>query len=794
MPISILDKTELIDKIVSNIPKNILDSKIWLAYYFQKKKDGTYTKPPCARQGHTVEEDQEGVTFWEAVKDGYPGIKINKHTDLIAFDIDDKEAKLGKRPFDLKNLSDEFIEFMAEHDSYTELSPSKCGLRILMSCKDKSNLFGRVNLSKELCIGGELFMNSGYVSITGDHIVGTSISTIEPEDLKKWYISNTEKIEKIDKVEFSDSLPSLNLVLEALRTCFLDQRTRVKVVYKTIINQEYNHYDYWMKIMSACHDYALKANQMTRMMPAVVEWSQTDEAAYENEEDVIKHWSSLTETETETGITFHTLFKFAKMLKFQWPDEAYDKNGNPTGKPLINSLENFQYLIDYYNIKIYRDIFDGRLYVKADEDVLDKYFLTMISESFFGMVGPFTSDSLKGIFWELSQKNGYINIASGTIYPLVNKFFKTSIKPINMLKAWLDTPPDQLPKDMVEKNTDLSKSNLNHLISCIEFRETQNADLARNFLETFFFEMMMPLYNLKRKYSQRSFMLVMTGPENCRKTTFFSMLFPANLRRQFVTNSTETLGGAKSIRDFSTSLVSSALVVSDEFEIFYNKKNDSLFKTYVTSDVVDYVPIYEKTMRKEYKNAVLAGTTNKRSLAFEQDSNRRLAILDVKFIDTSSMECINWHHFYRDFIDRGKKAMRNGIHSWKISDETIQLQYEVNEEFRSQSNLEIILRETFDFDMKTHKKVCNYDSGNIQSNINLSKMSDILGTVKQRYPSLNIKPAELKHLLKRLCGSYTQTTHKTYQLHNSKGFINSGIVKQGQWTRYTIPPILTDFD
>ena len=227
---------------------------------------------------------------------------------------------------------------------------------------------------------------------------------------------------------------------------------------------------------------------------------------------------------------------------------------------------------------------------------------------------------------------------------------------VNMMKLWLDTPPEELTKDMTEQDTDLSKSTLDHLLSCIKFNVTQDLELARNYLDTFFFEMMMPIYNVERKYSQRSFMLVMTGPENCRKTTFFSMLFPSNLRRQFVTNSTETLGGAKSIRDFATSLVTSALVVTDEFEIFYNKKNDSLFKTYVTSDVVDYVPIYEKAMKKEYKNAVLAGTTNKRSLAFEQDSNRRLAMIDVTYIDTSAMECINWHHFYREYIIKGKNC------------------------------------------------------------------------------------------------------------------------------------------
>jgi len=272
------------------------------------------------------------------------------------------------------------------------------------------------------------------------------------------------------------------------------------------------------------------------------------------------------------------------------------------------------------------------------------------------------------------------------------------------------------------------------------------------------------------------------------------MLFPANLRRQLVTNSTETLGGAKSIRDFATSLVKSVLVVTDEFEIFYNKKNDSLFKTYVTSDVVDYVPIYEKTMRKEFKNAVLAGTTNKRSLPFEQNSNRRLAMVDVRFIDTSAMECINWHHFYRDYIARGKKAMINGLHPWKLSDATIQLQYKLNEEFRAQTNLEIIIKEAFDFDMLTHNECINYDKGDIQRNPGLYKMNDIIGAIKQRYPTYQIKPAELKHILKRLCGGYTHTTNKLKYLDNCKGIIQDGIIKQNQFTRYVMPPRNTDFD
>ena len=132
----------------------------------------------------------------------------------------------------------------------------------------------------------------------------------------------------------SNNLPSLSLALDALSSCHLDQRDRVQTVYKTIMKQDYNHYDFWLKVISACHDYAMKSNQMVKMVSAVVEWSKTDKIAFESEEDVIAHWSSL--TERSDGITFHTLFKFAKMLKFQWPQEVYDKQGYPTGKPLVN--------------------------------------------------------------------------------------------------------------------------------------------------------------------------------------------------------------------------------------------------------------------------------------------------------------------------------------------------------------------------------------------------------------------------------------------------------------------------
>ncbi len=778
--------------IEKNFPLVWLNAPIWLAYEFKQKNDGTFTKPPLSRLGHTVKDDKPGVTFVEACKDGYPGIKINKHTTLIAFDVDDRDAKLGKRTFDVMNMSEDFRSFIIDTDTYMEYSPSGCGLRIFMTCKDKTELPGRVNLLEEKCIGGELFMNSGYVTVTGDQLSGEDIKEIEPYRLKQWYVPEEPRKAEVIDIPVSFNHPDISLVKEALKFCKLDQCNRVKDAYQTVMNQEYNHYDYWLKIMAACHHYAKVSNQMNEMTSTIVEWSQTDELSFESDEDVVTHWSSF--SKNKDGITYSTLMKFAKLLKFQWPEERRDKNGSPLGKPIPTSLINFEYLMGYYDIKINCDIFDKQLYITGDKEIVEKFYKSRGKiKTNFGMTGPLSENSLNAMTCSMAQQNGYEGVIVNAISQLFKNYIAERIEDINMLKMWLETPPNELTKDMTENNTDISKSNIEYLLSCIKFKTSQNMELATTFFQTFFFEMVMPIYNSKRKYAQRSFMLVLTGPEACRKTTFFTMLFPENLRRQFVTNSTETLSGDKSIRDFSSSLVNSVLVVTDEFEIFYNKKNDSLFKTLVTSDTVDYVPIYEKIMKKEFKNAVLAGTTNKTSLPFEQDSNRRLAMISIDWIDTSAMEKINWHHFYRHYVAEGKKAMMNDIHPWTLSDATIKKQYAENEAFRAQSNAEIIIRETFDFDMEIHNTIIDYESTPVQTSKSLSSISDIRGILLQRYPQVQIKPAEMKHLLKRLCGKYTDTVGKKIHLKKYNGYIEDGIVKQGQWTKYVMPPMLTNF-
>jgi hypothetical protein len=138
--------------------------------------------------------------------------------------------------------------------------------------------------------------------------------------------------------------------------------------------------------------------------------------------------------------------------------------------------------------------------------------------------------------------------------------------------------------------------------------------------------------------------------------------------------------------------------------------------------------------------------------------------------------------------------MTEGKFPWKLSEELIQQQYEANEDMRSQSNLEIVLRELFDFGLFTHSKPIDYKLiTNVQSDTKLYKLRDIQAIITQYYPNTTINLAEMKHTLKRLCSKYTRTTNKKIDLPKCTGFIDNGVIKSGQWTKYLMPPRLTDF-
>jgi hypothetical protein len=774
------DKPDLITQIKTNVPEFLLECDYWIPYYFQKKGNGKYTKPPC--QGYAPKAGSPTLFLDKACEIGFPGIKMSSDHDLVAIDVDDNEAKLGRREFSLSLFSDEFKEFIQVTDSYMEYTPSKCGVRILFHCPDKHLIPGRPVLNPDDCIGGEMFASSGFVTITGDYIAGDGIKTISAEQLLRWTEPTTAEIVTFPKDHIKH--PALQDIERALSVCKLNQSNQVKKAYQQVTNQPYSHYDYWLKILAACHNYALETGQMSQIAQMVVDWSKTDLEAFESEEDVLTKLGSF--GKERNPVTYHTLFKFAKLLRFDWPKPAYVK-GVATGNPLVNEFVNFEYLMRYHEIEIFHETMTSQFFVRCSEDLQTRFFN---GDNLFGMAGPFPEKQMLSNLWVFAQANGYDNVTLSTISPLASTFIYKYSNEMSLLTLWLETPHEQLPDEFKEEGTDPALSNLDYLLSCLELTPGQSIDLVKKYFEAFFFEMMMPIYNPKRIRSTRSFMLILTGPENAYKSTFFEELLPHNLSRLFITSSKETLKGEKSQRDLLRSTISSALVIVDEVEILYNPKNASLFKTLVTSDRVDFTDIYRTDMQKAYKNAVLVGTTNKKRFAFEMDSNRRFAIVEVNSIDTDAMKKINWHFFYNQFVESGRKLMAMNIYPWKLSQETIAHQYKENELYRSSSNLEAYLKEVYDFTYTDFPHPM--EIGSVQTDPHLVGIKEIMARVQMEFPRCKADIAEFKHMARQLSAKFSGTEGKQMNL-KCKGYVKSGVFKAGQWTKYMFPPVKTEF-
>ena len=792
------DKADIIRKIEANAPIEILRDNIWIAYYFSQKPDGTFTKPPCTNKGYTVKNGTPGATFKQACTDGFPGIKLNSDNNFIAFDIDDKLAKEGKRKFSIELLSKEFREFLDRYPTYTEYSPSGCGLRVLAKCSDKKELLklnGRLFLDQERCLGGELFTHSGFVTITGNCVKNPHIlATLGTQEILMW-----RKLDKggtdnrnAENLEYGTNILkvlSLSQFSEVLDICKLDQSEKVKQAYTSITGDDYNHYNYWIMILAASHDYASRTGKFNEVTEEILKWSSTDVTSFTGTEDVLKHFESFGMKDSQ--ITYKTLFKFWKLLKFEWPKPLIKKNID-TGKPLINEVKNFIYMLNYHNIEFKLDLYSDQFYVKANESIIRSYFKpSSVKKPLFGMIGPYDVDEMTYKMWAIAQDNGYDNAAYGTVFPLFKAAFFERKATINLLATWLNTEPEDLPDDIREPNTDIKCSNLDYLMSCIEFQDGQDLTLAREYMNTFFFEMMMPIFNVRNYLADRSFMLVFTGEQGSRKSTFFKWLMPEFFRDRFIINPAENGKSDKSFRDIRTFLLKGCLVILDEFDQFYATETEAAFKRIVTDPTVEGIPIFSKTVTKMPKQAVLAGTTNKDRFPFSQDENRRFALIRTKWCHTEKMEKINWHHFYRYFVKEGSQSILKGLTPWKPTDSMKASQAKANEQMRAKTNLEEMLLSVFEFETSDGEIAEPFDLftiKSVQTDKRLMGSREIEGILMQNYPKHKINPSELRRVLERLCGRYTKSTNRKIELPNTNGILGNGIVSQKKYNKYVMPP------
>lgn len=773
------------------------------------------------------EQRQANVGTFEEVTQRWPGHYVgwlsNEGEPYAIVDLDppkDRKTELKDAPRSVKlqYLRDEFIPSLPEKfqqlvkSNYTEVSASGLGLRCIMLFKGDKSKYSRYIKTKDfegqVNLSGDMFMICTKQVFTDGPVLGLS------EDFLHQYFKVKTEEKKPDQdaqsftIEERQQLLGQNLYERVMRLP-IDQSEKIKAVWQQLTGAEYQHYEYWMHIAMALHDVGTLTYTEDEAFEAFHRWSQQDETGYVSEEDCRKTWDAC--PQRGGGITHRTLIELLHRIEFAWPHPIISRAGKVTGKPKIGAYENFEYLLTYFGVILYKDS-AYRFYMTGTDPVtLDKFFsladknMVVNGKALGRFYGPFSDEELYSRLFAFCQANGYDDkIGRAKVKEFTDAYIHlVGCKRFNLMYQWLATPYEDLPSELKHEGVqggapDVSiynnNSNLAYITSCITPSvrmpgKEQGCEIA---IRLFFMGMAKLLSNVHTpmRFDENAGMLLLIGPEGVYKTSFFKSLLPHALNEQCVL----TVQGltknvaSKAMRDVYRYLANSGYVVFDEFDSLPKEFLQSEMKKLISGNTIEFTEIYQKTAVKLPRAAAIGGTTNSDKIIMSDYGNRRLWPLMVQNIDTSALIKVNWHKLYRDLIQEFEKRVAKGETPWLPTQEELDILKNVQDKVSSSTGFEQILEELFPTRIEfpglgfftSVQAECKY----------LYRMKDIKAILAQAGEPVNRRdlPA-LKQALARFAGKYTGTHGKEVVLPNVSAVIKNGRLEQGQHARWVLPPV-----
>jgi len=793
---------------IKNVPKEIREVKQWSV---------SYSPLELKRPLHTGYTPDGALTAEQAdvlASSGnlYRGFYVTEHDPYVLIDIDHVD-----NPDDPWNdLPDTISSFMLARETYWEASPSGKGLRGVLklpSSEVKLELQTKRALLKSgdgTSAEAEIHFGAPWMTITGNETPYSvqKIATISLEELGEVFniSGGTQEAMPIANV-IPSSLPSMIVIQQALLAIPLDKNPRIRRAYENVFNQEYHHYDFWMKILMAVHNYAQLADKNVECLSLVTEWSRDDEA-FKSDDDVFKHWISFSET-TDIHITYKTLMKLQHTATLVWPkpkkQSQAEIDAGISRKPNISAYENFEAVIKFYNIEFYRDELSAgtmfEVYITGDDDILGGEFSTYAGRLNFGKYyGPFNRETLIPCFNVLLTRLGFMSLPHAKTKEFLKNELSRNKKTINFVKEYIDTPLELLPSEYQENMNNIAASSLTDLFDCltIEFitdDHERELKLYRKYYLAWLLGLMRNLYYNDGKPNVNNCVLVLTGIEQIRKTSHFKCLFPVFMREKYIAFTPHGFSNSASMRDLAKIAVSKLVVVWDEVEQFLNPSTESNFKKIIDNNPQTFVDKYEVHEKTISPVAIYGATSNQREFKLGDTGSRRMFIIPIAWVDTDRMMSLCWHPIFHELLQLHRMAVEKGSQPWLLTEEELEFQYQCHVKVKSSTDYDMLFTEMFDTSVKIL-----YASGSIQGikgivsvqndkSGRLFTTREIHNLIAQYDSSINIKRPILKHALERFCGDYTGTSRKSRTLSRPVGVIEKGCLKQGIHKKWIFPPL-----
>ena len=774
------------------IPTELQSLKQWITWRpGTPNKKGKYTKMPNIK---FVEHDKH-LAFSDAFHNGRYGFVPYHSDDILLIDIDNTTS--------LEDLPQGLQDWITTNTPYTEITPSGNGLRVvakLTSGTTKEEWEGNIATARPgLKYVERLTFADHYQTFTNDVVIEGGVPEIPGELLNELFYIKKKGISDTPVIDITTGL-NLNTMsevppIEAFREKLLripsDGNPRIQKIYEEIESKAYVHYDFWLMVAMSCKNYGMHINDDAAAYKLFDEWSALDVHNYKGQDDTYHKWSNV-DPEKARHISWRTVGYIGDRLQYDWPLPII-KKGKSTGYPQPSQLDNFYYLMQFYSIEAWRDELDpDAIYLSGDDDLLTVYFGKFAAPQITDkpMWGPIPQKQLHHRMHEFLQRNKYNSVQQSLVKTLVDTWISAQDRSFNILKEYYRAEAVKVPESF-RVNHHLAHT-FDDLWSCVNVQKGFESEipLYKEMFRKWFFIQMKNLY-YDGDLDTDNAVLVLTGPQNCRKSTFIRLLLPKHLREKYIRRTNENLKDANSMRTASKIAASSIIMEWDEGDRILDEKYDSAMKAFITEPLATFRDLYEKDVITIRKRAAYAISTNSDKLSLGRDGVRRFWIIPVQFMDTDKLLQLNLHSIYRQLYDEFQAQLacytKGCVLPWCLtSDQIVRLETATTKEHTAKSSLGLILDETF-------------DSGN-QSR--LAELRDCVNINKWPYPcrlgqittyikmnaSADIKmtPAHLKRELEQLCARYTDTQYepKTYGNY----VVTRGKVKVADRVYYIIPP------
>lgn len=783
---------------------------------------------------------------------GYCGFLSSMSTPYAIIDIDApkgikemlkaKRAELGESAEFYQMVDEQIIQPLPQpiktliQESYAEYSASGTGVHVVIRV-DKSQFpqhgakGGRAKAYwKARDFDGQLSVSNNYMVTTGRVHASSSGQIKEvPFSLLDLVFGitrdNTDNLEYThdnETIISSESLPSLTEVENALMIIPLDQGPRIKEVYKQVTGTQYEHYDFWLHVGMALHDYATRAKQLTNGLAMFIKWSVLDKEGFVSDDDVAAKWNSFRSDERPDGITYKTLFKLSLAFQFNYPRRIRAKDGALLLNPEKTEYVNFRYLMDKYHIELYQA--NGiEIYITGDEDIIQKYFMLQGVNSMFGYYGPYDTTMLQAATWRLCQDSMWKGLTSTQNFV---QTWLTERKPeVDMFSKWLDEDDDKLPMEYKypryfpqAPRVIINKPEMNTLdfvINCIDFEENQDVDLCKQMLYRTFMQLIKLHEPGAMAFEDNGGMFALIGPENTYKTTFFKLLLPVPL--EFLRKDVnQEISSEKNKRDFIRDISTRAIVLVDEFEGFMDqKKSGSFFKSVISGNVTSFTDIYQTREQTLKRKAIIVGTSNDARQIISDNGSRRLWFARIKSIDTMALMNVNFHKLYQNVRNEFRDLLSKGKLPWLMSFDDTKRVTKQNKGIKAMSSTDLNLRELFPYTTEYNVESSNMDLMTLVPNPTVSAVIPVDSDKPSRFMKTQhvVKllkfngfdvptTAELERSLERFCMAFIGQERPAITLPRSireaaieRGRLCLNKRKDGNWNhKFWILPIEEDFD